>query len=287
LGVNGGDYHLRSITVDGDTFPALRGNGAVGPVTVKNGVISPAGKLTVTGKLTLDPDAVFEPAINNNGPGSAGQLEVKGPVALANATLRPMASVPPDVGTVFTIVSNQGGAAVSGTFSGLPEGSVVTDANNSSITYRISYTGGASGRDVTLTALNPTFGPEADLAVTQTASPDPVAVGGKARFDITVTNHGTVPANVSLHDQMPAGTTLVSLSQLAGWSCRTGTGGDGRGINCTSNAQLATGSTQTFTLIVRVRAGAAPTASNEATVSGDVADPDLSNNTSVATVAVV
>jgi hypothetical protein len=57
----------------------------------------------------------------------------------------------PPIGTLFYVVDNHGTNTVSGTFAGLPEGSIIT-ANNSS--YAISYHGG-DGNDVTLTAVPP------------------------------------------------------------------------------------------------------------------------------------
>jgi len=282
LEVNG-SYGLRSVTMnDSSSNPILRGGGTAGPVTAGAGTVSPFSTFTVNGRLSMTGATTYEAHVGDQ----SSRVAVKGPVVLGGAVLRvvPTSNIP--LGNDFTIVSNQGGAAVSGTFAGLPEGATVVDTGSPANIYRISYKGGASGRDVTLSPLFNGLGPEADLAVTQTASPDPVAKGDKARFDITAANNGPVATKVTLHDRVPEGTTLVSLSQLAGWSCRTGTGAAGQGINCTSDAELAPGSSQTFSLVVRVNADPGPTVTNKATVSGDVADPNPDNNTSTATIAV-
>ncbi|NBS03169.1 MAG: hypothetical protein EBS72_13810 [Rhizobiales bacterium] len=80
-----------------------------------------------------------------------------GSVDLANATLALTSTITPASGTVFTIIDNQDNAIpITGTFSGLAEGAVIT-LNGS--TYQISYVGGTGNNDVTLTAANtPTFG---------------------------------------------------------------------------------------------------------------------------------
>ena len=50
-------------------------------------------------------------------------------------------------GGTFTLIENDGGAAITGTFSGLPEGARVMVNNQP---FRITYRGGTSGRDVVL-----------------------------------------------------------------------------------------------------------------------------------------
>jgi hypothetical protein len=72
-------------------------------------------------------------------------------VTLAGA-LAVTSTVIPNMGTALPpIINNQGSSAVSGTFSGLPEGSTVTvTVNRTVMTFRISYVGG-TGNDATLT----------------------------------------------------------------------------------------------------------------------------------------
>lgn len=58
----------------------------------------------------------------------------------------------------------------------------------------------------------------ADIAVSMTDEPDPVAAGNQLTFRITVENHGPDDAEaVRLLDLLPAGTVLVSASASAGW----------------------------------------------------------------------
>src|SRR5678815_99286 len=73
------------------------------------------------------------------------RLVVLGTVSLANPVLEVSLSLnPPLAGEQFTLIDNDGSDAVTGTFAGLPEGSVFTADNES---FRISYAGG-DGNDV-------------------------------------------------------------------------------------------------------------------------------------------
>jgi hypothetical protein len=55
----------------------------------------------------------------------------------------------PSTGDVITLIQNNTGQPITNTFNNLPQGSTVTLAGHS---YTLSYTGGSSGHDVTLTA---------------------------------------------------------------------------------------------------------------------------------------
>ncbi len=283
-----GRYALRSVTVDGEAGSRLTDasdGGAFGALTVNSGTVDLERTLEVHGKLSLAAGATFHSLFYGDASDSGGQLSVFGPVSLGGATLsvNGLSFTP---GKPTTLIRNNGSQPVVGTFAGLPEGARVLDAGNPAYTYTISYQGGASGRDVVLTAYNIGLGPEADLAVTQTASPDPVARGDRARFTMDVVNYGPVAVRATLRGRVPAGTTLVSLDHIAGWSCRTGLGDQGRGFACTRDGDLEGGATASLSLVVRVGSDAGATVANRATVSGDVTDPSLANNTSEATITV-
>ena len=81
----------------------------------------------------------------------------------------------PATGTVFTLINNQGSQPVTGTFNGLPNGSIIS---NNGANFRMSYTGG-DGNDVTLTYL----GVPTTIAISSDSS--------SATFGQTVL-HGTV-----------------------------------------------------------------------------------------------
>ena len=124
----------------------------------------------------------------------------------------------------------------------------------------------------------------ADLNVTDTATPNPVTPTNNITYTQTVTNSGPQDAvNASFTEQVPANTTFVSLSMVAGWTCVTpGVGGTGT-ITCT-NPNFTNGSNANFMLVVKVNAGAASgtVVTDIASVTSGINDPNFSNNTATA-----
>jgi uncharacterized repeat protein (TIGR01451 family) len=128
----------------------------------------------------------------------------------------------------------------------------------------------------------------ADLAVTQTASPDPVLPGNDLSYSIVVVNNGPGDAaTVTLNDALPPGVSFVSFDVPAGWRTTTPAVG-GTGTVTASNSTVANGDTATFTLVVRVDPAAAggSTISNTATVASETSDPMSDNNSATATTQV-
>lgn len=74
-----------------------------------------------------------------------------------------LGSYTPARGKVFTVIDNQSKNAVSGTFSGLPEGATF---EQNGIVFRVSYVGG-TGNDVTLTVMNTPIAPDTGFALVQ------------------------------------------------------------------------------------------------------------------------
>lgn len=90
-----------------------------------------------------------------------------------------------------------------------------------------------------------------DLSITKADSPDPVHAGANLTYTITVANNGPdAAATSSWSDTLPAGTTFVSLPNVAGWSCTTPSVGATGLVSC-SNPTFAVGSS-VFTLTVAV-----------------------------------
>jgi uncharacterized repeat protein (TIGR01451 family) len=123
---------------------------------------------------------------------------------------------------------------------------------------------------------------EADLEVTVTDTPDPVASGHFLTYVVTVTNHGGSGAT---------GVTLVDVIDDA--KLRSVTASQG---TCTEDPRLAAvdcaigslsvDATATVEIVVRaVRPKSSPI-TNTATVSGNEPDPDPTNNTAIATTTI-
>lgn len=130
----------------------LGGTGTTGAVTATGGTVAPGDGPGIlnSGNLSMSSATTF--SVQANGP-TVGtqydQLNVTGTVTLGNATLLVTGTGVPD-NSVLTIINNDGTDAVSGTFNGLPQGSLITVG---ATVYRISYVGGTNANDVTLTAV--------------------------------------------------------------------------------------------------------------------------------------
>lgn len=132
----------------------------------------------------------------------------------------------------------------------------------------------------------------ADLALTQTVSPDTVAAGTNYVYTETVTDNGPTAATtgtISLSTQTPPNTTYQA-SAGTNWTCTTPAVGATGNIVCTYNAALAvSGTASALTITVEVNAGTASgtVIQNSATVANSaLTDPISSNNTSTTTVTV-
>jgi uncharacterized repeat protein (TIGR01451 family) len=173
----------------------------------------------------------------------------------------------------FTLKVTVNGATINGT-------QIVDTANVSSGTTDPSLANNTASV-VTIVGLAST----ANLAVTKTATPNPVLAGGRITYTIVVTNNGpAAAANVQFNDPIPAGTAFFSLTQAGNaWSCPTPT----TAVQCTLNPFPAGGST-TFTLRVTVAAGTASGTqiTNTASTTSTTPDSDPNGNSSTVVVTV-
>ncbi len=134
------------------------------------------------------------------------------------------------------------------------------DANN------IQVTSGCASEPVTIT-------PQADLAITKSASPDPAFVGGQVAFTLIVSNAGPSTAQaVTVVDTLPPGTTFSSASP----GCTLSAGA----VSC-NLGDIAPKASASATITVMVNA--AGTVANTATVSSSTGDPSTANNSATAT----
>nr|WP_268870288.1 Ig-like domain-containing protein [Pseudomonas sp. P818] len=154
-----------TLVVDGSTNSAttvasgatLAGSGTLGgDVTVQSGgTLSPGGTgvatLTVNGNLTLASGSTLALDINGTTAGTGyDRVVVNGTVDVSGATLAVTHGYAAGSGDSYTVIVNDAADAVTGTFSGVSEGSKFNAAGNGT-ELTTSYIGG-SGNDLSLTA---------------------------------------------------------------------------------------------------------------------------------------
>jgi len=180
-------------------------------------------------------------------------------------------SVPPGSTGTITAKYTVSGAATAGTIISdtATAGSATRDTNpaDNSATVNIAVASGT----------------QADLSVTNSASPNPVTAGSNITYTQTVTNNGPAAATtVVFSDPIPANTSVVSLTGPAGWTCSIAT----TPPSCTI-ASLAVNTTANFSFVVTVSANAASgTIAQTDSVSSATGDPNSANNSATASVQV-
>lgn len=132
----------------------------------------------------------------------------------------------------------------------------------------------------------------ADLSLTKSDSPDPVATGGALTYLIQVANAGPdVATNVVVTDNLPKGVSFVSAASTQG-TCSVKGKGKSPTLTCAIGTLASVAgplyNSTPVTITVRVLAPQqAGTISNTASVSSDLKDPSSKNNSATATTRVV
>jgi len=152
-----------------------------------------------------------------------------------------------------------------------------TLTNTGSLAYRAD-TIGMDYTDQTAEVATPVAA-QADVAVTKTASPEPVTAGNQLTYTLAVTNNGPNAATgVSVVDPLPSGVTYVSSSPSSG-TCSL----SGQTLTCDLGT-VPNGGTVTIPVVVRIPTDSALTSlTNLATVTTTTSDPVQSNNSASVT----
>ncbi len=115
-----------------------------------SGVNSGIGSININGNLDVNAGATIDAAITGATAGAQYDfVNVTGGVDISSATLSVTHSYSAGSGVIYTLIENDGADAITGTFTGLAEGSTLTASGNSTV-LTASYAGG-TGNDVTFT----------------------------------------------------------------------------------------------------------------------------------------
>jgi uncharacterized repeat protein (TIGR01451 family) len=260
-----------AVTNSGTPNPVAAGANITYTQTVTN--TGPSNCSTATFNEALPANTTFVSVAAVTTGGGTWNCPNASPIACTNP------SVPPgSTGTITAVYTVKAGTAagtiISDTASAATTGRDTNPANNSA-TMNIAIA--AAG--------------QADLSLTNSASPNPVTAGSKITYTQVVTNLGpatagsATAASITLTETLPGSTTVFSLSGPAGWACSTVT------LLCTNQAgtTLAANATATFTFVVTVNSGLA--SGTQITDTASVAettptDPNSGNNNATAIVVV-
>lgn len=190
------------------------------------------------------------------------------------------ATMPGGASASFPIILNVNAATPSGT-------QVAGTASVSSSTPDPNPTNNSATGIITVASAG-----QVDLAVTSTATPNPVSEGNNITYTQAVLNNGPIAAtNATFTEAIPANTTLVSFPTPAGWTCLPviAVGGTGT-FTCTLNVgqTIAVNASVSFPLVVKVNPTTPPGTiiTNTPTVSSTTGDPNSANNSATTNVTV-
>ncbi len=122
----------------------------------------------------------------------------------------------------------------------------------------------------------------ADLAITLSDTPDPVAAGSDLTYVATLTNNGPAPAlDVSITLPLPAGTSFVSVVPSAGGLCNAASP-----VVCDWSGATAPLATRTATIVATVAPSTTGSLSATASAASTTSDSVPANNSAIASTAV-
>ncbi len=244
-------------------------------ITKDDGVTSavPGGMVTYTIVVTNNgPDAVTGATVADTFPGI-----LSGVTYTSTTTGTVSGNTAAGSGDVNDTVDMSNGATITymvmGTIDPSATGSL---ANTATVTEPVGVTDPVPGNNSATDT--DTLTPEADLSISKTDSPDPVAALDTLTYTVTVSNAGLSDATgVTVTDTLPAGLSSAVT---------TGCAEDPAGVPTCTLGPIAAGAMAGYTIDVTVGAGAAGALTNTATVSSAVTDPAPGNDAAMATTTI-
>src|SRR4051795_6524049 len=274
-------------------------NNANNSVVVSTSYVTPHADMQITGSDSPDPVApdgniTYTVNVTNAGPDATTNAHLN--VILNNTLLWQSMTVPagwscPALavghGASFTCTAASFGLTTSVFTIVLKAGSAQFGINNQTINEVFTVTsdwGDGNNANNTATVSTQYVTPHADMQITASDSPDPVAPDGNITYTVNVTNAGP-DATTNAHMNVILNNTLLwqSMTVPAGWTCPSLAVGHGATFTCTAATFGVT--TSTFTIVLK--AGSAQFGINNQTInetfttSSDSADSNNANNAAV------
>jgi uncharacterized repeat protein (TIGR01451 family) len=271
-------------------------NNANNAVTVSTSYVAPHADMQITASDSPDPVApdgniTYTVNVTNAGPDPTTNAHMN--VVLNGTLLWQSMTVPagwscPSLavghGASFTCTAANFGLTTSTFTIVLKAGSAQFGVNNQTINEVFTTTSDwadPNNANNTVTVSTAYVTPHADMQITASDSPDPVAPDGNITYTVNVTNAGP-DATTTAHMSVVLNGTLLwqSMTVPAGWSCPSLSVGSGASFTCTAANFGVT--TSTFTIVLK--AGLAQfgntnqTINETFTTNSDAADPNNANN---------
>jgi uncharacterized repeat protein (TIGR01451 family) len=272
---------INNASVSSDTVDPNSGNDSASEDTT----VSASADLSLTKSDAADPVVAGESltytiSVGNAGPSTAANVSVAdtlpASVTFVSASGTGWSCTEASGIVTCTRASLAVGAAPDITIevtAGLDAGTLNNSAQVSSDTDDPDSGNDSDSEETTVTA-------SADLGVTKTGSPNPVAPEGTLTYTISINNSGpSAASNVEVSDTLPPNATFVSASG-SGWSCNEASGV----VTCT-RPNLDAGAATVIVIVVKAPADV-PSALNSVSIQSDTPDPEGDNNSDTERTAV-